>query len=137
MHKCIQLIEAALLKRLHGFKAYEYKRISAAVQHIGTDSAANTASMAATACLSYRQLYRVFCDYVGATPKELARIVRFQRALYHMQVNPAVGFTPLAYRCGFYDHPHMVKEFKALSGLTPSEYVAFCPPHSDYFSQAV
>jgi len=27
----------------------------------------------------------------------------------------------------------MIKEFKTFSGYTPREYLATCPPHSDYF----
>lgn len=131
--KCIRLIEDELLKRLCEFKEYDYKRIAAIVSHINICSRASAASMAEVACLGYRQLNRVFTEYVGANPKDFLRVVRFHRALYCMQKNPMVSLTQLAYDCGFYDHSHMVKEFKALTGLTPSEYISFCPPHSDYF----
>lgn len=136
-NSCIDLIETVLLKRLLSFKEYDYKRMLAVIQHINQLATASAASMADVACLSYRQLNRVFSGYVGATPKEFLRVVRFQRALYHLQTEPTASFTQLAYSCGFYDQSHMVKEFKALSGLTPSELIALCPPHSDYFSQAI
>lgn len=135
--KCIQLIEDVLLKKLRNFKQHAFKRISAAIGHISQNSTVNTATIADIACLSSRQLNRVFSDYIGATPKEFMRVIRFQRALHYMQTTPDINFTQLAFCCGFYDQPHMIKEFKSLSGFTPSEFIAFCPPHSDYFSQAI
>ena len=131
---CVWQIEQALLQRLRRFTDYSHKRLLAVVGQVNRSSSVSAAALAETACLSYRQFNRMFSSYVGVAPKEFLRVVRFQRALYYLQHNPSISFTQLAYACGFYDQPHMVREFQSLSGLTPGQLVALCPPHSDYFS---
>jgi transcriptional regulator GlxA family with amidase domain len=84
--------------------------------------------------LSYKQFKRVFAEYTGANPKDWLRTVRFQKALYTLQTQPAISLAQLACECGYYDQPHLIKEFKTFSGYTPVEYSAIYAPCSDYFS---
>jgi AraC-like DNA-binding protein len=82
----------------------------------------------ARACgLSARQLERQYLDAVGLTPKTLARTVRFQRALRHLQRGePAAG---VAVACGFADQPHLAREFRRFAGAAARDvnlaHVAF------------
>lgn len=134
-NSCIQLIESFLISRLNPFKEYNYKRMVMAVNTINLcDSKLSVSHLAETICLSKKQFQRIFNEYVGATPKEFMRIIRFHKALYTLQNNPTMNFTVLAYQCGYYDQAHMTNEFKLFSGYTPSQYLAICDPHSDYFS---
>lgn len=130
----VRLIESFLIKRLYGVAdTCNYKRIGAVVNEISRQGPSDMLSLARIACLSYKQFNRVFTRYVGANPKEFSRIVRFQRALYVLQTQQ-LSFTETAYACGFADQSHLVKEFRQLSGYTPSEYLSVCNPYSDYFS---
>lgn len=130
---CIALIEKFLLERINSPAGYNLKRIDAAVKIINAGQTdVNTLSVAA--CLSYKQFSRVFTEHVGAKPKEFLRIIRFQRALFLLQSQPEITLAQLAYDCGYYDQPHLIKEFKTFSGYTPLEYIAVCAPYSDYFS---
>lgn len=141
---CIGMIERFLMGRLaqsaghnlqrsgHSFAEHNIKRIEAAVGLIGA-GCNDIVSLADTACLSTRQFQRIFAEYTGATPKEYARIIRFQRALHFMEREAGASLTELAYKCGYYDQSHMIRDFRTLSGYTPGEYLAMCPPHSDYF----
>lgn len=132
---CIRLIEAFLLRRLHPQKEYNYRRMAAAVSVINqSGSGLSVSRLAETVCLSEKQFRRIFSEYVGTGPKEFMRIVRFHKALYTLQNNPAMSFTALAYECGYYDQAHLTHEFKLFSGYTPREYVSVCAPYSDYFS---
>ena len=90
--------------------------------------------LAETVCLCKKQFQRVFSEHVGATPKEFMRIVRFHKALYTLQNNPATGLATLACECGYYDQAHLTNEFRHLSGYSPGQYLAICAPHSDYFT---
>lgn len=130
---CILLIEQFLLKRLCNLAEYNLKRIEATIQLINSDQT-DIALLAGTACLSTKQFQRIFSEYVGVNPKEFTRTIRFQRALHILETQPQTSLTALAYICGYFDQSHMIKEFKALSGYTPSEYLATCQPYSDYFS---
>jgi len=129
---CILLIEKFLLGRLRNITAYNLERIEASLRLIHSGQT-DVAVLAATACLSTKQFTRVFSEYVGANPKEFSRIIRFQKALYKLQIDPEISFAALAFDCGFYDQSHLIREFKILSGYTPAEYIVACLPHSDYF----
>lgn len=131
---CILLIEQFLLKRLTRFAEYNLKRIETTIRLINSGQS-DVASLADTACLSTKQFNRIFSEHVGANPKEFSRIIRFQRALKILETTPQTPLTALAYECGYFDQSHMIKEFKALSGYTPTEYLAICLPFSDYFSE--
>jgi len=69
---------------------------------------------------SRRQLEREFAEGVGLSPKELSRIARFQNVLRLAGRNPAAGWADLAARCGYADQAHLVREFRAFSGATPT-----------------
>jgi AraC-like DNA-binding protein len=36
--------------------------------------------------------------------------------------DPETDLTGLAYQCGYFDQAHFIKEFRAFTGKTPSEY---------------
>lgn len=130
---CILLIEQFLLKRLTRLAEYNLKRIEAAICLINSGQT-DVSALADAACLSRKQFNRIFSEYVGSNPKEFSRTIRFQRALHILETKPRTSLTSLAYECGYFDQSHLIKDFRALSGYTPTEFLAACPPHSDYFS---
>lgn len=130
---CIALIEQFLTRRLTHLEEHNIKRIDTTIRLINSGQT-DIRQLSDAACLSTKQFNRVFSEHIGCNPKEFARIIRFQRALHTIETKPQTPLTTLAYQCGYFDQSHMIKDFKALSGLTPSEYIAACPPTSDYFS---
>lgn len=73
----------------------------------------------------YSEAYirRVFEKTHGISPKLFEKFVRFQYLLNTMQndlQNPSMD--ELALSCGYYDQPHMIKEFKLFTGVTPNQY---------------
>lgn len=131
---CIDYIEQFLLQRFQPLKDYNQKRISTTIHAINHQVEVNITSLADMCCVSYRQFIRIFTEHIGLNPKEYLRIVRFQRSLSVLQHQPDASFTDVAYRCGYYDQPHFINEFKAFTGSTPTEYLQICQPRSDYFS---
>jgi AraC-like DNA-binding protein len=75
------------------------------------------------ASVSRKKLAADFREQVGLTPKLLARIVRFRRALSMLE-GPGPSLTSVALAAGYYDHSHMTLDFRALAGLAPSEFLA-------------
>jgi AraC-like DNA-binding protein len=157
---CILLIEQFLFGRLTRLAEHNLRRIEAAIQLINSGEA-NVGALADAACLSNKQFDRVFSEYVGSHPKEFSRTIRFQRALHRLETDartravsglhelcrerrrktseaqltdPQISWAALAADCGYFDQSHMIRDFRALSGYTPGEYLAACPPHSDYFA---
>ena len=70
--------------------------------------------------VSERHLRRAFDEVVGLSPKEYSRIVRFQRAFQSARMSPERTWSRIAQFHGYYDQAHMIAEFRALSGQTPS-----------------
>ena len=80
--------------------------------------------MARAAGLTRRHLERRFLDSVGVTPKRLARVARFQRALQLLQGNGAVrSGAETAAACGYADQSHFIREFRQFAGCSPSEHL--------------
>jgi AraC-like DNA-binding protein len=72
--------------------------------------------------LSIRQWIRRFESSVGLRPKSFSRILRFQRATALKRSGRDWGDVCLA--CGYYDQPHLIKEFQELAGCS---FDAFSP----------
>lgn len=70
--------------------------------------------------LSMRQIQRHTREWVGLTPKTLARNLRLQWVLMALDHDPAARLTTLAHAAGYNDQPHFIRDFKALTGRTPT-----------------
>lgn len=92
--------------------------------------------LANAACLCKRQYERVFRDTIGMNPKEYARIVRFQKAMWLMQ-RGETNFAAIAAECGYSDQSHLIRNFKELSGHTPESLLKQHIPYSDMFTHPV
>ncbi|HJV78520.1 MAG TPA: helix-turn-helix domain-containing protein [Paludibacter sp.] len=130
---CVHWIEQFLLKRLYQFEEYNYKRLTSAIRAINYRES-NVSALAHEACLSQKQFKRIFTNYVGLNPKEFLQIARFTKTSHTFQTQPKTSLNELAYKCGYYDRSHLIKDFKTFSGYTPTEFLANCDPYSDYKS---
>ena len=80
------------------------------------------AELSERAGVSTRHLRRAFDDVVGIGPKEYLRIVRFQRALRRMKTRTS-SLGRVAHEYGYYDQAHMIADFRALTGCTPTKLI--------------
>jgi AraC-like DNA-binding protein len=64
-----------------------------------------------------------FRNAVGLAPKPTGRVLRFRRATDLLARGPVRSIADVAAACGYADHSHLVREFHALAGCTPSQYV--------------
>lgn len=68
-----------------------------------------------------KQYRQTFSAATGLKPKEYARLARFSAAL--QRLSPGRGtVTEAAVECLYFDQAHLVHEFKALAGMTPTAY---------------
>lgn len=79
-------------------------------------------ALAAEVGWSRRHLAGRFRHQVGLGPKEAARVLRFARAVRRLAAAPSIS--DLAAEAGYADHSHLVREFRALAGCTPSQLAA-------------
>jgi AraC-like DNA-binding protein len=73
---------------------------------------------------SRRRLAESFRAQAGLTPKSAARIMRFARAVELLTGPGHRSLTSIALSCGYYDQAHLNRDFRALAGCTPTEYIA-------------
>ena len=81
--------------------------------------------VAAAVGVGERRLQQLFQQQVGLSPRTWGRLARLHaclRALRQPRLRTP-GWAELALDGGFYDQSHLVNEFKALSGLTPTEFL--------------
>jgi len=81
-------------------------------------------SLVDTSGLSARRFGTLFRQQVGIGPKQYARMQRFRSVISRVQQGHRVERAGVAADCGFHDQPHLVREFRAFAGMTPTAYVA-------------
>jgi AraC-like DNA-binding protein len=76
-----------------------------------------------------RTLHREFVVACGYGPKMMQRILRVQQATRaaHRALQP-LRLSEVAAQAGFADQAHMTREFRAITGTTPSHYLLQCDP---------
>jgi AraC-like DNA-binding protein len=72
--------------------------------------------------LTRRHLERIYLERVGLTPKNACRVARVQAALERIRANPGTPLSRLALECGWYDQPHMNRDFREIAGASPTTY---------------
>jgi AraC-like DNA-binding protein len=88
------------------------------------DSEAGAAGAARALGVSPRHLRRLFLDAVGVAPSDYIRLARFTRALG--LVRGGGSLTAIAQAAQYYDHAHFCRDFRAIAGMTPSDYRQRC-----------
>lgn len=71
---------------------------------------------------SERHLNRLFLTQIGMNVKNYARLIRFNYVLKQIQTSPCF-FAALSQQAGYFDQAHFDKDFKAISGVTPQQYL--------------
>ena len=95
---------------------------------VGMDDVARRVEM------TRRHLERRFDTLVGISPKRLARIARFQRALRMLQ-QPAGSGAVTALECGYADQPHFIRDFTELAGCPPGAHLLRHAQLSGFFTR--
>jgi len=85
--------------------------------------------------LSVSQLERSFTRHVGIGPKLLARQTRVSALASEAMTSAAPGWARLADKYGYADQAHLARDFRALTGLTPTGLAA--EPDADSLQDAL
>lgn len=120
-HERIECFESFLLLRQAKTKhiSRELAYAVAALQ----SSETRVASLANEIGWSERRLERTFNDRVGVSPKMLSRIMRFQRLVKLLEADGLADLSDAAIACGYYDQPHMNREFASFAGTSPTSFL--------------
>lgn len=67
-------------------------------------------------------LEKNFKQSTGYTPKEYARLIRFNFLLNRVLFSP-MNLTESSYELGYFDQSHMIRDFKKITGITPTDFI--------------
>ena len=123
------LVEAYLRRRAERAGRAVRPELTAAWRWLaGRRGAGTVGGLAEHVALSARQLRTLFDRELGLGPKGVARLMRFQHASAQIATGVRTGharsLAQVAQQCGYYDQPHLVREFHHLAGIAPSGWVA-------------
>ena len=130
----IRILEEWLMTKIK--LSLNIDRISHSLGKLLLNHSSSITALADKACLSKKQYERIFREYVGMNPKEYARIVRFQKSMWMLQLGNR-NYADIAAACGYSDQSHLIREFKSMTGHTPRSLLSICQPYSDLFTNPV
>lgn len=120
--RCFDIMEAAIAARLAepsdaaGSIAWALRQLQQSRGNL------SIATLADDIGCSRKHLAAQFREHVGLAPKSVARILRFQQVIELVNGATAPDWAEVALAAGYYDQAHFSRDFRALAGLTPSEY---------------
>ena len=82
--------------------------------------------------MSSRHFIRLFSHEVGLTPKLFCRVRRFQQVLKLVHSLTDCDWADVAAGCGYFDQAHFIHDFKSISGIIPSSYMALKTEHLNH-----
>jgi AraC-like DNA-binding protein len=118
-----RIVEAALLHRWVAGCA-EHALVRALGEAVTAKVESSLAGVAERFGLSHRKMIRLFDDHYGLKPVMYRRVARLRRCLELIEAQPRVPWARLAAELGYYDQAHLIKDFRDLTGVTPTQYTA-------------
>ncbi len=70
-----------------------------------------------------KHLIAQFKKYIGITPKQYQRILRFNDVFAQMQGDQFLSWSDIAHLCGYSDQSHFIREFRHFSGFNPETFL--------------
>lgn len=91
---------------------------------VATGGQVDVRTLAAEVGWSRRHLTARFTAEYGVGPKEMARVLRFERskAMFVRPDHPTLA--TIAAECGYADQAHMAREWRTLAGASPTQWLA-------------
>ncbi|MEQ1872048.1 MAG: helix-turn-helix domain-containing protein [Vicinamibacterales bacterium] len=111
------ILEAELVSRLDGRRVHPVVRYAL---NVLARPDARVGDIAKVTGLTQRRLIELFTATVGITPKRFGRVLRFHRATA-LARNSALDWTRVAHQSGYYDHAHLIRDFRELGEMTPTD----------------
>lgn len=107
---------------LQGTRYHEVARIAAITdQIIAQKGLSDIESLAQQNGLTRRHLEREFKKIIGLSPKYLSRVIQFSYIFEAMRARDN-SWVDIALNSGYFDQSHFIRNFKAFTGESPSQY---------------
>jgi AraC-like DNA-binding protein len=113
-------LEEALRSRLAKSSVVAHPLAAVATARLSSAPERGVAELGAHLGWSVRRLEQVFRADVGLTPNSYRRLQRFRAALVDVEQAADIGWSACALGHGYYDQAHLVRDFRAHSGFSPT-----------------
>ena len=113
-------VDSILLQMTHRTNAPS--SVAGLLHFIQGEKSYSPQALAQRAGYSTRHLNRLCNQMLGIPVKKYMQVLRFNQFLAGLA--PGVSLTHLAHSTGYYDQSHLNHDFKAVCGVSPSEYLA-------------
>lgn len=124
VRRCVQLAEAFLKERLPEMPA-QTAALRDLVERLAADQSITSVEQAAAlAGLDVRSLQRRFNSGVGVSPKWVISRYRLHEAAEQLSRPHPPDLASLALQLGYFDQPHFIRSFKAITGRSPGHQLA-------------
>jgi len=134
VYEKVKLAEEYLLRKLDSTFSENFLRIGDTIHFMSHQpNSLKVPDLASRACLSRKQYERLFLNHAGISPAAFSRIIRFQYALFLKEKAKTKNLTELALAAGYYDQPHMIRDFRQLTDHSPKAFFNQCDTISDFF----
>ncbi|ADW69595.1 helix-turn-helix domain-containing protein [Granulicella tundricola] len=115
----VQLLDRFFLRRLQ--QAHPLDPTARAMRWLASGRC-NVGDAARMVGISERQFERRSKQWAGVSPKALARVSRFQRAIAEYRSGHST-WLDIAHKVGYYDQMHLIRDFHDLGGGAPTQVV--------------
>ncbi|WP_433261257.1 DUF6597 domain-containing transcriptional factor [Actinosynnema sp. CS-041913] len=120
----LRVLEAVLRERLTGLDQAVHPLVAAATTWLSrTPEYPGVGELGDRLGWTTRRVQQVFRSEVGLSPKSYQRLQRFRSVLTGIDRVGRLGWSAFAVERGYYDQAHLVREFRAHSGLSPTAYL--------------
>lgn len=118
----VMLLEAFLVNRLRDKQFALHADVTTVLDAAERNPSMRVGDAVALTGLSPKRLINMFRAQVGLTPKTYLRVRRLQAALTRLD-SGAAGGAALAAELGYFDQAHFIREFRAFTETTPTQYL--------------
>jgi AraC-like DNA-binding protein len=115
----VQLLNRFFLHRLQQDRPLNP---TARAMHLLASGRCNVGDAARMTGISERQFERRSLEWAGLSPRALARVSRFQRAIAEYRLGHST-WLDIAHKVGYYDQMHLIRDFHDLGGGAPTQIV--------------
>jgi AraC-like DNA-binding protein len=123
-----QRLDRWLLRRLAEAPQPASEVRSAMTAIVASGGTLSIGALATAEGVSRKRLIQLFRANVGLAPKRIARLVRFERAMALLLQPAPGGLAEIALDSGYSDQAHFNRDFRAMTGATPSTIFDQLPP---------
>ncbi len=131
----IRIVEEFLYNRLSLIENQDIAILKEALHFINQSRGQiNASNLSGRLSVTTKSLERKFGAYMGKSPKQFIKIVRFQHIINNFSKEEKSQLTRVAYDSGYFDQAHFIKDFKSFTGYAPKEFFTNHQCVSDYFN---